>query len=127
MAKYKWKSAGDWLDDALKTKGDEWVEQAAFRMAQELDSDQIQELFEDAMDNDGYFTLLYSMQFVPNNKNLAPETAEDWAIDSEDYEQGIDELVDELITLQIYPAGTVGTVLVYDGQHCVHTRYYVEL
>ena len=56
---YKWESAHDWLYDRMKKKFAEedwqWVRVFFWTLACQLDSDQIQDVFEHSMDKDGYF------------------------------------------------------------------------
>lgn len=54
--KYKWDSAGDWLDDKLNaTKNEDALRAFARDLASKLDSDTIQDLFQSDMTRDGFF------------------------------------------------------------------------
>jgi hypothetical protein len=55
MARYKWEHAQDWLQDRIAGAGEDELLELAKAMAGTLDGDQIQDLFQDAMDNDGFF------------------------------------------------------------------------
>jgi hypothetical protein len=56
---YKWASPGEWLEDRLNRYAESDDMNAIHHIAQELltklDSDQIQDLFQDEMDAEGYF------------------------------------------------------------------------
>jgi len=59
MPKYQWPSPHAWLMDRVSAEaGDrrvDWLEQAILAMAACLDSDQIEDIFEIEMEQDGYF------------------------------------------------------------------------
>ncbi|MNC99146.1 hypothetical protein D3C83_173230 [compost metagenome] len=57
---YKWKSAAEWLDEKIDNLRDgKFAEQdiaaIARALASKLDGDSIQDLFQDEMDEDGFF------------------------------------------------------------------------
>jgi hypothetical protein len=59
MAQYKWDSPGEWLIEKINSF--EMLDfyklrEIALIMARELDSDELQDLFQPEMDDDGYFT-----------------------------------------------------------------------
>ena len=56
MAKYKWEHAQCWLEQKIDNWSENELKYAAKVMAMKLDGDQIQDLFEHEMDEDGFFT-----------------------------------------------------------------------
>jgi len=56
---YKWDSPHDWLGDYIDhSQTPEEIRYIACTLASVLDSDQIQDLFQSEMSDDGYFKLL---------------------------------------------------------------------
>lgn len=57
--RYKWGHPSEWLDDYISdvaSRNDtETLTQIARELAQQLDGDQIQDLYQEVMDSDGYF------------------------------------------------------------------------
>lgn len=58
MTRYRWSHPLEWLDEKLDTLPPAEVLSWAKQLAQQLDGDQIQDLFQQDMDDDGYFTEL---------------------------------------------------------------------
>lgn len=52
---YKWENAHDWLMFRLLTLSEERILEYARLMARHIDPDDIQEIFQDDMEYDGYF------------------------------------------------------------------------
>ena len=52
---YRWENVGDWLHDRIANADEPWLRQAIRDLATVLDYDTIQDIFEDEMDEDGYF------------------------------------------------------------------------
>lgn len=56
MARYRWQYPVDWLSEAALKWDERRLYQAVLSLAGRLDSDAIQDLFQEDMDADGYFT-----------------------------------------------------------------------
>jgi hypothetical protein len=55
MPSYKWSSPADWLHDQIQSAGEDELHAYLNAIIPTLDSDTIQDLFENEMDADGYF------------------------------------------------------------------------
>jgi len=73
---------------------------------------------EDSVREEGF----YSYQFVPDNKGISPTQDNDMYFDEMEADLCIDEWLNSLAEVQAYPAGTYGTVRIYDGRHKVYQK-----
>lgn len=55
MAKYKWDNPTEWLLEKMADWDNEECRHALERLIERMDFDTIQDLFQDEMDEDGYF------------------------------------------------------------------------
>jgi hypothetical protein len=55
MSTYRWDSPSSWLRQKLTEGTAQTLQARALRLAAALDDDTIQDLFQDEMDEDGYF------------------------------------------------------------------------
>jgi hypothetical protein len=59
MSKYKWANPNEWLIDVIKKTDDiQTLKSIFFSFISGLDSDYIQDIFQDEMDADGYFDIV---------------------------------------------------------------------
>ena len=55
MAKYKWEFPGEWLQEKIQGWDEAELRSALLCMLDRMDNDDIQDIFQTEMDQDGYF------------------------------------------------------------------------
>lgn len=64
MARYKWDNPAEWLSEKAQSWGEDALRAALNELARHVDFDDIQDIFQDEMDADGYFKELIDWREV---------------------------------------------------------------